>query len=80
MREKELKKLGFEKEFTDDNAHYYVFDILESVTLITNQCSDEVIDGEWSVSFLNFDKSTIKYSTFEQVENIIKAVNNVDKQ
>lgn len=79
MKEKDLEALGFEKEFTDDNSHYYVCDVADCVTLITNECSDEVIDGEWSVSFFDSEKS-VRYSTSEQVENIIKAVQNVDKQ
>jgi hypothetical protein len=79
MKEQDFEALGFEKEFTDDNAHYYVCDIVDCVTLITNQCSDEVVDGEWSVSFLDCEKP-IRYSTLEQVDNIIKAVRNIDKQ
>jgi hypothetical protein len=79
MKERDLESLGFEKEFTDDNSHYYVCDVSDCVTLITNECSDEVIDGEWSVSFF-YSEKCVKYSTLEQVDNIIKAVRNVDKQ
>jgi len=74
MTEKELKTLGFKKEFTEEgnitDPYYYIYD-LYNVCLITIQCSDEITSDEWSVAF--FDSLVrYKYSKYEQVKKIIK--------
>ena len=60
MTEQELIKIGFEKESTDEGSHYYTFDI-GGMTFITNQCSDEVKDDNWTVDV--FDNNTFVISS-----------------
>lgn len=84
MKEKELKLLGFTKEYTDEvDVYYYVYDFKVNVedrtyiSLITNECSDDMnkTEGEWTVSI--FDSSNFVYKTYDQVKAIIDAIENV---
>lgn len=86
MKETELELLGFTKEYTDEpNVYYYVYDFdgknkdRTYISLITNQCSDELdkTNGEWSVSI--FDSSSLIYKTYRQVKAIIDAIENVSE-
>lgn len=86
MKEAELELLGFTKEYTDEpNVYYYVYDFdgknkdRTYISLITNECSDELdkTNGEWSVSI--FDSSSLIYKTYRQVKAIIDAIENVSE-
>lgn len=86
MKETELKLLGFTKEYTDQkDVYYYVYDFDKKskdrtyLSMITNQCSDELdkTNGEWSVSI--FDSSSLIYKTYRQVKAIIDAIENVSE-
>lgn len=86
MKETELELLGFTKEYTDEpNVYYYVYDFdgknkdRTYISLITNQCSDELdkTNGEWSVSI--FDSSSLIYKTYRQVKAIIDAIENISE-
>lgn len=86
MKETELELLGFTKEYTDEpDVYYYVYDFDKKskdrtyLSMITNQCSDELdkTNGEWSVSI--FDSSSLIYKTYRQVKAIIDAIENVSE-
>ena len=86
MKETELELLGFTKEYTDEpNVYYYVYDFdgknkdRTYISLITNQCSNELekTNGEWSVSI--FDSSSLIYKTYRQVKAIIDAIENISE-
>ena len=72
MSEKELLELGFTKEFGDDviedepNFYYYVKEITDGLTFITNG-NDEMEGKEWYVEFFDteipiryYESSTVK--------------------
>jgi len=82
MKEAELELLGFKKEYADEpDVYYYIYDFVGQpeektyLSLITNECSDQVDKGEWSVSF--FDSTSLIYRTYSQVKKIIHAIENV---
>lgn len=84
MKETELELLGFTKEYTDEpDVYYYVYDFdgknkdRTYISLITNQCSNELekTNGEWSVTI--FDSSSLIYKTYRQVKAIIDAIENI---
>jgi hypothetical protein len=82
MRETELELLGFKKEYADEpDVYYYIYEFVGQteektyLSLITNECNDQVVKGEWSVSF--FDSTSLIYRTYSQVKKIIYAIQNV---
>jgi hypothetical protein len=82
MKEAELKLLGFKKEYADEpDVYYYIYEFVgqteekTDLSLITNECNDQVDKGEWSVSF--FDSTSLIYRTYSQVKKIIYAIENV---
>lgn len=84
MKEAELELLGFTKEYADEpDVYYYVYEFGKKnkdrtyISLITNQCSDELdkSQGEWSVVI--FDTEYLVYKTYRQVKAIIDAIENV---
>ena len=82
MKEAELELLGFKKEYADEpDVYYYVYDFVGQteekthLSLITNECNNEIDKGEWSVSF--FDSTSLIYRTYSQVKKIIYAIENV---
>jgi hypothetical protein len=82
MKEAELELLGFKKEYADEpDVYYYVYDFVgqteekTDLSLITNECNDQIDKGEWSVSF--FDSTSLIYRTYSQVKKIIYAIENV---
>jgi hypothetical protein len=82
MKEAELELLGFKKEYADEpDVYYYIYDFVGQteektyLSLITNECNDQVDKGEWSVSF--FDSTSLIYRTYSQVKKIIYAIQNV---
>ena len=82
MREAELELLGFKKEYADEpDVYYYIYEFVGQteektyLSLITNECNDQVVKGEWSVSF--FDSTSLIYRTYSQVKKIIYAIENV---
>lgn len=86
MKETELELLGFTKEYTDEpDVYYYVYDFdgknkdRTYISLITNQCSNELekTNGEWSVTI--FDSSSLIYKTYRQVKAIIDAIENISE-
>lgn len=86
MKETELELLGFTKEYTDEpDVYYYVYDFdgknkdRTYISLITNECSNELekTNGEWSVSI--FDSSSLIYKTYRQVKAIIDAIENISE-
>ena len=68
MTEEQLVSLGFNKEPAGDGNHYYCMDIA-GITFITNECSDEVKDGEWTVEM--FDNGVLSIYNFDDMSNLI---------
>jgi len=84
MSEKELVQLGFTKEFSTDiiqdepEFYYYVKDICDGLTFITNS-NDEMEGKEWYAEFFNtevpiryYEYSTVKMLFTLIEEGIIK--------
>lgn len=74
MKEKELIKLGFKKEFSTDMVdkkpmfYYYVIDIGD-IALISNSDDEAKKDG-WKVEF--FDSQSITFTDSEDISEVIK--------
>ena len=76
MSEKELLELGFTKEFSTDimnndaeddpNFYYYVKEITNGLTFITN-ASDETENEEWYIEFFNTE-IPIRYYKYTTVK------------
>jgi hypothetical protein len=62
MTEQELIDMGFHKELTDEGSYYYSFKIGD-LTLITNQCSDEVVHDTWTVDIFDTGKFIFSSAT-----------------
>ena len=73
MTERELILLGFKseeiKEHEDDEAYYYVLDIVDGLTFIT-PTNDEIKDGDWHVDFFNTDP-LVRFHEFGEVQGLI---------
>ena len=84
MTEKELQLLGFEKqedagiEVSDDEGgqwvenefHYYTYDIVRGLSLISNSNDEVAEDGEWFVEFFDTEPS-IRFTEFAEVQALI---------
>lgn len=75
MTEKEIISLGFEKEFINeydgDDSYYYVLDIVDGLTFITEDSSNE----NWDVNIFNTDPN-IKFNNFDETKKLIKQLKN----
>jgi hypothetical protein len=78
MTERELILLGFKseeiKEHEDDETYYYVLDIVDGITFIT-QTNDEIKDDEWYIEFFNTDPS-VRFHDFKEVQLLINQLRN----
>lgn len=75
MTEKEIISLGFEKEFINeydgDDSYYYVLDIVDGLTFITEDSSNE----NWDVNIFNTDPN-IRFNNFDETKKLIKQLKN----
>jgi hypothetical protein len=73
MTEKEVQLLGFNKElineYDGDETYYYVFDIVNGLSFITDS-SEKIQNENWSVEVFNTEPS-IKFDNFSEVQSII---------
>jgi len=73
MTEREIELLGMKKEFImehdEDESYYYVLDIVNGLSLITN-CNTEVENNEWSVDVFNTEP-TIRFTNFAEVQGLL---------
>ena len=80
MTEKEIQILGFAKENIyeyegeEDPDYYYVLDIVDGVTFIT-QSRDQVKNDNWTVDFFNTDP-LIRFNKMEKVQSLINTLTN----
>jgi len=77
MTEQELIEIGFERvdEF-EENYHYYIMDISDDITLISN-ASDEAERDGWNVEL--FDSASVKFKTKQELLSLITIlINNLD--
>ena len=78
MTERELILLGFKseeiKEHEDDETYYYVLDIVDGITFIT-QTNDEIKDDEWYIEFFNTDPS-VRFHDFKEVQSLMNQLRN----
>ena len=76
MKEKDLIKLGFEKEIDESDAanpfYYYILDVTPGLSFIT-QPSDEVENGEWTVEM--FEVAEIKIKDFKELSTLLEILN-----
>jgi hypothetical protein len=70
MTEKEIILLGFEKEdineYENDDSYYYALDIVDGLTFITSDNSDE----NWNVEIFNTNP-LIRFTEFGEVQGLI---------
>lgn len=83
LTEEKLLEIGFEKitvpveESLDDHEYYYFcYELFNGEALITNQSSDDVVDGLYDVSFFHMEDAG-KYSTVKQLTDLINGINSV---
>lgn len=72
MKEEDLENLGFEKTF-DEDYYYLSFDFGYGLSLITRECSDQVVDGEWTVELFDTDGGPI-WRDRESVESVMRVL------
>lgn len=76
MLEKDLIELGFEKEISLDlingepEFHYYVKEITEGLTFITNT-NDEARDNGWYVEFFDTEVP-VRYCEYDTVKALFE--------
>jgi hypothetical protein len=89
MTEKELQLLGFEKQedggievsddegglWIEDEFHYYTYDIVNGLTLISNSNDEVGEDGQWFVEIFNTE-SSIRFTGFGEVQAFINLLEN----
>jgi len=80
MTERELQKIGFKKVIVyqdesgmDNIYHYYTYDVVEGINLIT-PANDEIIDDSWYVEFFN-TMPIIKFKTANELQTLINILN-----
>jgi len=80
MTEKEIQILGFAKENIyeyegeEDPDYYYVLDIVDGITFIT-QSRDQVKKGNWTVDFFNTEP-IVRFDKMEKVQSLINTLTN----
>ena len=79
MTEKELILLGFQKELADpyleeEDDYYYVLDIVDGLTFIT-QCASEIKDDDWYLEFFNTDVP-VRFHEFAPAQALIVTLKN----
>ena len=84
MTEKEIQLLGFEKQedggielsddengvWVEDEFHYYTYDIVDGLTLISSSSDEIGEDGQWFVEIFNTEPS-IRFNGFGEVQGLI---------
>jgi len=77
MTERELQKIGFKKVIVypdesgmDNIYHYYTYDVVEGINLIT-PANDEIIDDSWYVEFFN-TMPIIRFKNANELQTLIK--------
>jgi len=80
MTERELQKIGFKKEVVcpdesgmDNIYHYYTYDVVEGINLIT-PANDEIIDDSWYVEFFN-TMPIIRFKIANELQTLINILN-----
>ena len=74
MTEKELIKLGFEKQIEEGMMypfHYYTLDIAEGLTFITD-ANDEIEDNNWDVEIFEVGEPLIKFTNYKTLSTLIE--------
>ena len=76
MREKDLIKLGFEKQTDESDEsnpfYYYTLDITQGLSFISNS-NDEVKDDKWFVEF--FDTACgVRYYDYDKVKLLFNLI------
>ena len=89
MTEKEIQLLGFEKQedggielsddengvWVEDEFHYYTYDIVNGLTLISSSSDEIGEDGQWFVEIFNTEPS-IRFTEFGEVQGLINLLEN----
>ena len=75
MTEKQLIKLGFEKQIEEDEEtpfYYYTLDISEGLTFITD-ANDEIEYNNWNVEIFNTSHRFTNYKTLSTLIDILNS-------
>lgn len=89
MKEEDLIALGFTREddlgvacsndfgdaWIEDSFHYYVYEIVQGLSLISGDSDEAENDGHWYVEFFNTEPP-IRFSTREEVASLISTLEN----
>ena len=78
MTEHEIKILGFKEEGYvdfDGEWHYYVYDIVQGFSLISNANNEVEENSEWFVEVFNTDPE-IRFTEFGEVQSLINLFEN----
>ena len=87
MTEKEIQLLGFEKQedggielsddengvWVEDEFHYYTYDIVNGLTLISSSSDEIGEDEQWFVEIFNTEPS-IRFNGFGEVQALINSL------
>ena len=72
IKESDLIELGFEKHFGSeggDKFYYYILNISDDLSLITN-ANDECYDDCWLVEI--FDHTNIRFNSSKKLKRLVK--------
>jgi len=70
MTEKEITLLRFKREEMEDDDYYYVYDIAQGFTFISNAKTELDENGGWYVEFFDSDPA-IRFTEFGEVQGLI---------
>jgi hypothetical protein len=79
MTEKEIQLLGFKKEtdVTDQDQpfYYYVYEICNGLSFITNADDEVNSEDDWFIEFIDTE-IPVRYTKFEEAQALL---NNIEK-
>ena len=75
MTEKELQILGFEKENMEDDFYYYAYDIVDGLSLISNEIDPTNKEDDLDVEVFSTDPA-IRFYKMEKVQALINTLVN----
>ena len=73
MTEKELQILGFEKENMEDDFYYYAYDIVDGLSLISNEIDPTNKEDDLYVEVFSTDPA-IRFYKMEKVQALINTL------
>jgi hypothetical protein len=75
MTEKELQRLGFERESLEDDCYYYDYDIVDGLSLISSEVDPSRKEEDMFVDIFNTNPE-IRFYKMEKVQALINTLVN----